>query len=132
MAIKHINNRQYPRVVVAEVDGSLSNGDTFLLPPHALVIGGGYSVTTAVAGTTPTLTLTDDAGSPHKFLDAVSTASVAAGNLAASTANRYYPSGATLTFTQGGTPTAGTGKVLVHVWYVEVGAEHELYGRSDG
>ncbi len=83
-----------------------------------------------VGGTTPTLTLVDNASSPHTYLNAVSVASPASGALANNTVGRYYAAGAELTFSLGGTPTAGSGKVLVWVNYIVEQTSDELYGRS--
>lgn len=130
MATYYINSRQYERSAVAVIDGSLSQGTKMLLPPGAVVTGGGYTVAAAVGGTTPTLTLVDNASSPHTYLNAVSVASPASGALANNTVGRYYAAGAELTFSLGGTPAAGSGKVLVWVNYIVEQTSDELYGRS--
>ena len=130
MAIKYINNRQYPRVAVAVVDGGLSQGDKLLLPPRSLVVGGGITVATIIAGTSPTITMVDNAGSPFTFLSAIAAGATTVAALAANSVGRYYAAGAELTITLGGTPTAGTGKAIIHLHYIEELAENELYGRS--
>ena len=131
MTIKFINNRQYPKVALAIINGGLQFGDQMLLPPGALVVGGGITVATAIAGTSPTITLVDNAGSPFTFLSAIAAGTTTVAALANNSIGRFYPAGAKLTFTLGGTPTAGTGKALVHLHYVLELAENELYGRAD-
>lgn len=130
MAVMYINNRQYPRHAVAVVNGDLSLGSKILLPPRALITGGGITVVTAIAGTSPTITMVDNAGSPFTFLSAIAAGTTTVAALATNSVGRYYAAGAELTISLGGTPTAGTGKAIIHLQYIEELAENELYGRS--
>lgn len=121
--------RQYSRHAVADLSVSTAATTTIELPPGTLVLGGLYSVVTAATGTTPTLTMVDNSGSPVTFLSAVAIGAVADGTLAAAGVGLFYPAGATLSFTTGGTTPAG-GRVLVDVEYLVVGTQHENFGTS--
>lgn len=131
MAIRYVNNRQYPKYALAHVNAELSLGAQIILPPGAIIMGGMYTVVEPVESGTATITLTDNGQTPHNYLSGVSMASVATGNLAANSAGKYYPAGGVLTFTIGGSNGVG-GKALVSIGYLIEEAQNELYGRSDG
>ena len=121
--------RQFSRHALADISVSTAATTTITLPPNTLVIGGLYSVVTGATGTTPTLTMVDNSGVPVTYLSAVAIGSVADGTLAAAGVGLFYPAGATLSFTTGGTTPAG-GRILVDVEYLVVGTQHENYGPS--
>lgn len=127
MAIMNINGRQHSRFALAEVDAELSEGTTMLLPPGAIVMSAGYNITEAATGTTPTISLADDQDTPLDYMAAVAFAVADAAITAAD--RQFYPAGATLTFSIGGTTPAG-GKAYVWVEYISITAQDELYGRS--
>lgn len=130
MAIRYVNNRQYPKYALAHVNAQLTQGAKIILPPGAIIMGGMYTVVETVESGTATITLTDNGQTPHNYLSAVSMASVATGNLAANSNGKYYPAGGELTFTIGGSNGVG-GKALVSIGYLIEEAQNELYGRSD-
>lgn len=122
--------RQYPLTAVADlspavaaaVDGEIN------LPPGAVVSGGMATVVTGATGTTPTLTMVDNASSAHTFLSAVAIATAGTIHaLAANSIGRYYPTGGKLTFSTGGTTPAG-GRVIAQVQYVILSRVNEHAG----
>ncbi len=121
--------RQYSRHALADLSVSTAATTTIVLPPKTLVLGGIYSVVTGATGTSPTLTMVDNSGSPVTYLSAVAISAVADGTLAAAGVGLYYPAGATLSFSTGGTTPAG-GRVLVALEYLVVDTQHENYGPS--
>ena len=40
MAIRYVNNRQYPKYALAHVNAELSLGAQIILPPGAIIMGG--------------------------------------------------------------------------------------------
>lgn len=121
-----IIDRQYELVVLADMSAESALTTTIALPPKAMVTGLNYCVQTAAAGTNPTLTMVDNLGSPNTYLSAVAIGSLANGVGAAAEVGNYYPSGATLSFTTGGTNPAG-GRILVAVKYVVLGRSNENF-----
>jgi len=121
-------SRQYP--LSANVTVTVETATTMFidLPPGAMLVGGGYFIKTAATGTTPTLTMVDNLGSPNTLLSAVAigVANVNA-SIAAAEAYNYYASGARLSFTTGGTTPAG-GVIYVVVNYIIIGRSNEVYG----
>ena len=75
MAIRYVNNRQYPKYALAHVNAELSLGAQIILPPGAIIMGGMYTVVQPVESGTATITLTDNGQTPHNYLSAVSMAS---------------------------------------------------------
>ncbi len=125
----NITSRQYSRHVLADLSVTTAATTTIELPPNSLVLGGLYSVVTAATGTTPTLTMVDNSGSPVTYLSAVAIGAVADGVIAAAGVGLFYPAGAIFTFTTGGTTPAG-GRVLVDLEYVTTLTEHERFGST--
>lgn len=125
----NVTSRQYSRHALADLSVSTAPTTTIELPPNSLVLGGLYSVVTAATGTTPTLTMVDNSGSPVTFLSAVAIGAVADGVVAAAGVGLFYPAGATLSFSTGGTTPAG-GRVLVDVEYITTLTEHERFGST--
>lgn len=123
--------RQYPKYVAANFTVATAAEATIKLPPGSLVVGGGSTVVTGATGTSPTITATDNASAPFALINAgaVSAAGTVAA-LAAGSVGRYYPAGATITFTTGGTAPAG-GEFIVNIGYIIVGfpsaGANELY-----
>lgn len=133
MAIRYINNRQYPRHAVAVITASATEGTEILIPPRSLILStGGLSVVDAFAGSSPTITIQDDSDTPVGYIEAESLGALAVHPLESDVAGKYYPAGAKLTITFGGTVTADSGKAIFHFAYIEELAENELYGRADG
>jgi hypothetical protein len=131
MAILYHNNRQYPKFATAIITAVAGEGTQILLPPGSLILGdGGLTVTDAFAGSSPTITIQDNAGVPKGYIEAESLGALAYHPLEADVAGTYYPAGATLTISFGGTVTAGTGEAIFTFGYVIKTAENELYGRS--
>lgn len=122
-----LNERQYELVVVADLTVETAATTTIDLPVNAMVTGVNYNVYTVATGTTPTLTMVDDLGSPNTYLSAIAIGAVANGVGAAAEIGNFYPSGATLSFSTGGTTPAG-GRVLVAVKYVVLGRGNENFG----
>ncbi len=130
-----IVERQYPLIVVARVgitatgSATVASTTTIKLPPNSMLVGGSYRVVAAATGTSPTLTMVDNLTSPNTLLSAVAIGVADVGGLLATAeASNFYPSGATLSFTTGGTSTPAAGDVLVAVAYVIVGRCNEVYG----
>lgn len=73
--------------------------------------------------------MVDDLGSPTTYLSAVAIGAVANGVLAAAAVGTYYPEGATLSFSVGGTTPAG-GRILVALKYIRLGRGNEHFGSS--
>lgn len=120
--------RQYELVAMADISVETAATTTIDLPPGAMVTGGNYNVYTVATGTTPTLSMVDDLGSPNTYLSAIDIATVANGVLAAAEVGNFYPSGATLSFTTGGT-TPAAGRILVAVKYIVLGRGNENFGQ---
>lgn len=122
-----LSDRQYELVVMADLSVESAATTTIDLPAGAMVTGGNYNVYTVATGTTPTLTMVDDLGSPNTYLSAVAIGAVANGVLAAAEVGNFYPSGATLSFSTGGTTPAG-GRILVAVKYIVLNRGNENFG----
>jgi hypothetical protein len=123
-----ISDRQYELVALADITTVTALTTTIDLPVNAMVTGMNYCVYTAAGGTSPTLTMVDDLGSPNTYLSAVAIGAVANGVGAAAEIGNFYPSGATLSFTVGGTSPTG-GRVLVAVKYVILNRGNENFGQ---
>lgn len=131
MAIMYHNNRQYPKFATAVIRAVQGEGTKILLPPGSLILGdGGLTVTTAFTGTSPTITIADNANTPKEYIDTKSLATPAYLSLESDVAGTYYPAGAELTITFGGTVTPGSGEAIFYFGYLIKDAENELYGRS--
>ena len=124
-----ITDRQYELVVMADLSVTTAATTTIDLPVNAMVTGVNYNVYTAATGTSPTLSMVDDLGSPNTYLSAIAIDAVANGLGAAAETGNFYPSGATLSFTTGGTSPAG-GRILVVVKYVVLNRGNENFGLS--
>lgn len=127
MTARLVPGRQYELIVETQVSlaTDLANGVRLDLPPNAVVIGGFASVLTAFNGTTPTFSLIDNSGTPISYFAAVAgTAGVT--QLATAADGLFYPSGAQLTFSVGGTSVT-TGVVLLAVKYFIDGRANESY-----
>jgi len=122
-----ITDRQYELVALADLTVETAGDITIDLPVNAMVTGVNYNVYTAATGTTPTLSMVDDLGSPNTYLSAVSIDAVANGVGAAAEIGNFYPTGTTLSFSTGGTTPAG-GRILVAVKYVVLGRGNENFG----
>lgn len=122
----NISARQWGLAVFADLTVTTAATTQIDVPPGTMVTGGVYSVFTAATGTTPTLSMQDDAGTPNVYLSAVAIGAVANGVLAAAKIGTFYPSGARFTFTTGGTTPAG-GRILVLLQYVILLRQNELY-----
>lgn len=129
-----LNNRQYPKYTTAVITDSTTDNVQIQLPPGAIVLSAaspGLVIVDAFAGTTPTITIVDNSGTPVNVIAAASSlGTVATIALAAGMANKYYPAGAVLTISFGGTVTAGSGKAIFCLGYLVENAENELYGRG--
>lgn len=131
MAILYHNNRQYPKFATAVIRAVTGEGTKILLPPGSLILGdGGLTVTDAFAGSSPTITITDNANTPKGYIEAESLGALAYHPLESDVAGTYYPAGAELTITFGGTVTAASGEAIFCFGYLIRDAENELYGRS--
>jgi hypothetical protein len=113
---------QYPLYLTARV----TDGADFVLelPPNALTVAGGQlNVLTVVAGTTPTITMTDNASAPATYLSAVALDALGDTAVAAAGIGNFYPAGGVLT----GNVSAGAsgGDFLVVVPYIIVGRSSE-------
>lgn len=123
--------RQYPKYVAANFTIATAADATIKLPPGSLITNGGSTVVTAATGTSPTITATDNASAPFALISAgaVGVAGTVAA-LASNAVGRYYPAGATIAFTTGGT-TPGGGEFIVRIEYIIVGfpssGANELY-----
>lgn len=124
----NVTSRQYELVAMVSLTVSTAATTTIELPAGAMVTGGSAHVYTEATGTTPTLSMVDDAGSPNTFLSAVAI-DVAGVNfqLASGETGNYYPNGAVLSFTTGGTTPAG-GVIVVAVRYAVLGRHNENFG----
>lgn len=135
MATKIIE-RQNEKVVVARVGitatglATAASTTTIALPPGTMLMGGIYHVIDGASGTSPTLTMVDNASSPNTLFSAVAIGTDGAGGIfdEAAEVGNYYPSGAVLSFTTGGTDTPAGGDVLVAVRYIVIGRCDEIYG----
>lgn len=131
MAIMYHNNRQYPKYATAVITATTGEGTKILIPPGAVIIGGpGLVIVDAFAGSSPTVTIQDNSTVPVGYIEAESLGSLAVLPLEADTLGKYYPAGAELTISYGGTVTAGSGKAIFSFAYILEAAENELYGRS--
>lgn len=122
-----ISDRQYQLVAMADLSVETAATATIELPAGAMVVGGNYSVHEAATGTTPTLSMVDDADTPNTYLSAVAIGAAANGVLAAAEVGNFYPEGAVLSFSTGGTTPAG-GRILVAVKYIVSGRGNEHFG----
>lgn len=122
-----LSDRQYELVVMADISVETAATTTIDLPAGAMITGGNYCVYTAATGTTPTLTMVDDLGSPNTYLSAVAIGAVANGVLAAAEVGNFYPSGATLSFSTGGT-TPAAGRILLAIKYIVLKRGNENFG----
>lgn len=123
-----ISDRQYELAAMCDLTVALAATTTIDLPVNAMVTGVNYCVYTAASGTSPTLTMVDDLGSPNTYLSAVAIGAVANGTGASAEIGNFYPSGATLSFSTGGTTPAG-GRILVVVRYVILNRGNENFGQ---
>lgn len=131
MATLYHNNRQYPKYATAVVTATAGEASKILIPPGAVIIGGpGLVIVDAFAGSSPTITIQDNSGVPVGYIEAESLGALAVHPLETDTLGKYYPAGAELTISYGGTVTAGSGKAIFAFAYILEGAENELYGRS--
>lgn len=131
MAIMYHNNRQYPKFATAVIRAVQGEGTKILLPPGSLVLGdGGLTIVDAFSGTTPTISITDDANTPKGYIESESLSTPAYHPLESDVAGTYYPAGAVLTVTFGGTVTPDSGEAIFCFGYLVKDAENELYGRS--
>lgn len=126
---KNITARQWRLSVVVDITADNAADVKIPLPPGAMVLSGTYNVLTAAAGTSPTLTMVDDLGSPNTYLNAVAIGAAAKGGIAAGVVGTYYPSGSTLSFSVGGTSPTG-GRVLVNVDYIKLNRQNEHFGQD--
>ena len=128
----YITSRQSP--LTATVDGTVAQlvDAKIPLPPGAQITDVTAAVVSAATGTTPTLTMVDNAGSPNTYLSAVALG-VANVNFkgAAAEVGNVYPAGAELSFTAGGTTPAG-GRIVVSVSYIVLGRSSERFGPVEG
>lgn len=122
-----LTDRQYELVALADISVSTAATTTIDLPVNAMVTGVVYNVYTAAGGTSPTLTMVDNLGSPNTYLSAVSISAAANGLGATAETGNFYPSGATLSFSTGGTSPTG-GRVFVAVKYVVLDRGNENFG----
>lgn len=115
---------QYP--LYAVLDFTADDTDlTLKLPPGAWTLPGTQArLITALTGTTPTISLVDNASSPVTYISAEAAGSAGAIAVDAVAANNYYPAGGTLTISFGGTNPAG-GRGLIAVPYVILGRQNE-------
>lgn len=130
MAIRKLTAVQYPMTFVHEFTFE-DIGDELVidLPAHFIYTGSGnINVITAFDGTTPTVSVVDNAQTPNEFLATTAlTAGVKA--FASGEANNYYPSGARiriLPVVASGTATAG--RAIVVFEGVVVGRQNERVG----
>lgn len=131
----NIIERQNVKVAVARVgvtangSATLASTTTIKLPPGAMLQGGYYFVVSAATGTTPTLSIVDNATAPNTIASALAIGVANVGGILdeAGEAANYYPTGTTLSFTTGGT-TPAAGDVLVAVHYIVLGRCDEIYG----
>lgn len=131
MAMKFHNNRQYPKYATAIITAQSYEPLKLIVPPRTIVLGtGGLAVVDAFAGTTPTITIGDNATVSKGYIEAEALDALAVHPLEADVAGTYYPAGAELTISFGGTVTAGSGKAIFYFGYLMEDAENELYGRS--
>lgn len=131
MAIMYHNNRQYPKFATAVIRAVQGEGTKILLPPGSLLLGdGGLTIVTAFSGTSPTISITDNANTPKGYIETESLSTPAYHPLESDVAGTYYPAGAELTISFGGTVTAGSGEAIFCFGYLIKDAENELYGRS--
>jgi hypothetical protein len=127
--MSNVSSRQEVLAAIADITTVTALTTTIELPPGALLVGGFYNVVTAATGTTPTLTMVDDNGTPNTLLSAVAIDAAAGTNAVFDEAGEqanYYPNGGTLSFTVGGTSPAG-GRILVVVQYVVLGRQTQVY-----
>lgn len=131
MAIMFHNNRQYPKYATAVITAAQGEGTKILLPPGAIMLRGvgGLVVTDAFAGSSPTISVTDNSQTPVGYIEAEALGALAYHPLETDIPV-YYPAGAELTISFGGTVTAGSGEAIFFVGYLLKTAENELYGRS--
>ncbi len=124
-----VSGRQYELIVETQVNlaSDLANGVRIDLPPSACITGVEGNVLTAFNGTAPTFTLADNSTTPVDYFNAASGSAVGpvAGNTAA--IGLFYPAGAELTFSVGGTVSPTTGVVLIAVRYYIDGRSNESY-----
>lgn len=123
-----ISDRQYELVAMADLSVTTAATTTIDLPAGAMVTGLNYCVYTAAGGTSPTLTMVDDLGSPNTYLSAVAIGAVANGTGASAEIGNFYPSGTTLSFSTGGTSPTG-GRILVALKYVILNRGNENFGQ---
>lgn len=132
MATRKLTAVQYPMSFVHEFTFE-DVGDTLVidLPSHFVYTGlGRIIVVTAFDGTTPTVSVVDNAGTPNTYL--ASTAMTAGvKTFDAAEANNYYPSGARISIlpvVASGTPTAG--RAIVILDGVVLGRQNERVGTA--
>jgi hypothetical protein len=122
--------RQYGLDVVvdfgAQADDILATGVTINLPPNSMIVSGAVNVATVFGGTSPKLTVKDNAGSPVSFFGNVAADAVAVTAALVAGAGAVYPFGTKLTIAvAGGTVTAGL--AYVRISYVQLNRENEIY-----
>lgn len=127
----NVSARQSELVAMVNLSIQTAATTTIELPPKSMVTGGSATVHVIADGTSPTLTMVDDAGSPNTYLSAVAV-DVAGVNFQLATAEtgNYYPNGATLSFTTGGTDDPADGEIIVAVRYSVLGRQTDTYGPS--
>lgn len=129
MTARLVSGRQYELTVETQVNWSTDsvNGVRIDLPPNAIVVGGFSNCITAFNGTTPTFSLIDNSTSPVSYLAAVASATAGVVTQIATAADGlFYPAGAQLTVSVGGTGVT-TGVMLVVIRYVVDGRANESY-----
>lgn len=128
-AARNFHGRQYPLQVLVDFGASTDDvlyGVTVKIPPGSVLLSGSASVATVFGGTSPKLTVKDNAATPVSVLGSVAADAVANTSALAVGAGTYYPFGATFTIAvAGGTVTSGL--ALVRLEYIQVNRENEVY-----
>lgn len=119
--------RQYRMTVLVDFGSSATDytyGATLKLPPNSMLLSGLVNVTSAFNGTTPVLTVKDNAASPVSLFGAVDATAAAVTDALVANAGHLYTTGATLTVAVTGSPTAG--KAVIALDVVQLGRENEV------
>lgn len=125
---RKIVSRQYRMSVVVDFGAEATDftyGATVKLPPNTLLLSGAVNVTTAFNGTTPALTVTDNAAAPVSLFGSVSASATGVTGALAANAGHLYSTGAVLTVAVSGGATSGAALVILDV--IQVGRENEVY-----
>lgn len=131
MAQTKISTVQWPMAYTTILDyTAIPAGNEYVIdiPPGSIIMNGFTKTLVAFNGTTPTVTIQDNAGTPNVFVNAAAIATLDGVNqFAAGELGNYYPAGAKITIDLAGTGVTA-GQLAVVMTLVVMGRQNERVG----